>query len=123
MRLLSGAHCGGMQLNNDTSVTSRLTNKKHALCFNYNIGDFFRQEVSEYTHLGVAIQKSLKGSISASATRKHGLVKRKLKASPPELSLLAYYSLVRPALQYCILVFTKKKGITVFKASCAIYLW
>lgn len=106
----------GMQLNGEKSVLLRLTNKKHPFKFNYNIGSYSLLEVNEYKYLGVTIQNNLKwGShiknVCASAFRKLGLIKRKLKISPPELKLLAYYSLIRPKLEYCSIVwdpFTKK---------------
>lgn len=105
-----------MKLNLEKTVFFRITNKKKYLSFQYKIKDYNVSEVDHYKYLGLTIDRHLGWSkhidnITSAAFRKLGLIRHKLKNTPPNVKLLAFNTLVRPKLEYGSVVwdpFTKK---------------
>lgn len=94
-----------MELNCDKSVLLQVTNKKNAFTSSYRLNNHTLKQVDEYKYLGVTITSRLTWSshinkICASASRKLGFLRHKLKAAPSHVKLLAYNSIVRPQLEY-----------------------
>lgn len=94
-----------MELNCDKSVLLQVTNKKNAFTSSYRLNNHTLKQVDEYKYLGVTITSRLTWSshinkICASASRKLGFLRHKLKTAPSHVKLLAYNSIVRPQLEY-----------------------
>lgn len=106
----------GMTLNPEKTVFMRITNKKSPLKYQYTINNAPVSLTDSFKYLGVTITGNLTWSshidnICASARRKLGLLKHKLKYSPPNVKMLAYNTLIRSRLEYASVVWdphTKK---------------
>lgn len=98
-----------MTLNSDKTVLLRVTRKKQPFTFTYNVQGTPVREVNEYKYLGVTITNTLSWSahitnVSASASRKLGFLRHKLKKAPPKLKMLAYKAYILPKLEYASVV-------------------
>lgn len=99
----------GMKLNETKTVFMRITNKKFPLLYDYSINGSQIAHTNSFKYLGVTFTNNLTWSthidtICASARRKLGLLRHKLKKSPPDVKLLAYNTLIRPRLEYACIV-------------------
>lgn len=99
----------GMSLNADKTVLLRVTKKKQPFQFSYSLNGAPVVEKSQYKYLGITFTNTLSWSkhienICASATRKLGLLRHKLKASPTHVKLLAFKMIILPKLQYASVV-------------------
>uniref|UniRef100_A0A6B0V3F4 Putative reverse transcriptase rna-dependent dna polymerase n=1 Tax=Ixodes ricinus TaxID=34613 RepID=A0A6B0V3F4_IXORI len=107
-----------MQLKFTKTVHLRITRKVKPLKFTYQLNNDVISDVNEYKYLGVIIFPDLRWSqhiqnICSSASRKLGLLRRKLRSAAPSVKLQAYNSLVRPKLEYAGIVWepnTKKNA-------------
>lgn len=105
-----------MKLNTEKTVFMRITNKKQPHEHQYTINGLPISRTDSFKYLGVTITSNLTWSshilkVCASARRKLGLLRHKLKNSPANIKLLAYTSIVRPCLEYACVVWdphTKK---------------
>lgn len=98
-----------MKLNLEKTVFMRVTNKKCPAEFQYCINDVAIAQTESFKYLGVTLTSHLTWSkhidaVCASARRKLGLVRHRLKYSPPHVKLLAYNSLIRSRLEYACIV-------------------
>lgn len=95
----------GMNVNPDKTMFMRITNKKQPFIYPYNIKGTPILLTESYKYLGVTITSKLTWSshiekICSSARRKLGMLRHKLKSSPPSTKLLAYNTIVRSGLEY-----------------------
>lgn len=105
-----------MKLNQDKTVFMRITNKKNPIMTKYLIKGVEISQTNSFKYLGVTFSSNLTWSthidtICASARRKLGLLRHKIKNSPSHVKLLAYNTLIRPLLEYATIVWdphTKK---------------
>lgn len=98
-----------MALNPDKTVLLRVTKKKQPFTFTYRVQGTQLHEVNEYKYLGVTITNTLSWSthitnVCASASRKLGFLRHKLKKAPPELKMLTYKTYILPKLEYASVV-------------------
>lgn len=112
-----------MQLNAAKSVFMKITNKKLVHSFPYTLPSHPLVEVTEYKYLGVTITNNLSwnshiANTCSSSYRKLGLLRHKLKNVPAKVKQLAYYSLIRPKLEYACTVWDPytKKNIVALEA-------
>lgn len=106
----------GMKLNSEKTVYMNVTRKKNYFSFPYMLSSHLLKEVSDYRYLGVTITKNLSwnnhvSNICSSAFRKLCFLRYKLRQAPPSVKLLAYNSIIRPALEYACIIWdphTKK---------------
>lgn len=98
-----------MAVNFDKTVVMRITQKKNPFIFNYSVNAITLREVTQYKYLGLWITNNLNWNkhidfVIAAANRKLFFLRRALKLSTPNVRLLAYKSVVRPALEYCVVI-------------------
>lgn len=98
-----------MELNVEKSVYMKITKKVKKLSFPYNIASKALIEVNQYKYLGVTITNNLSwnthiSNICKSSFRKLCFLRHKLKQAPHNTRLTAYYSLIRPKLEYACTV-------------------
>lgn len=106
----------GMRLNVEKTLFLRFSRQKAPLSFTYMLGSSPLKEETKYKYLGVTFTNKLSwnlhiDNVCSSALRKLYFLRHKLKNSPPNVKLLAYYSLIRPKLEYACVVwdpFTKQ---------------
>lgn len=94
-----------MKLNIKKCSILRICTKKKQLMYNYSIGNTKLECVKEQKYLGVSLKYNLKWSsnidiLTAKAMRSLNFVKRNLFNAPEELKEQAYFSFVRPILEY-----------------------
>ena len=98
-----------MKFNVDKCHTMRITLRRNIIDTKYHLGESTLSMVSEYPYLGLTLTNNLswqchiKG-ITNSANRMLGLIRRNLRSSSRKLRQQAYFTLVRPHLEYCCTV-------------------
>lgn len=104
-----------MSINFDKTVFMRITHKKKPLLFNYSTASFTLSEVTNIKYLGIWITNDLSwtkhiDSVITNANRKLFFLRRALKHSNSTVRTLAYRTIIRPVLEYGVIVwdpFTK----------------
>lgn len=104
------------EINYHKTVYMKITLKKNPLRYQYGTSKFSLTEVAEYKYLGLWITNNLTwnkhiDTITGKCLRKHFLLKRSLKFSTSPVSILAYKTLIRPLLEYGVIIwrpFTKR---------------
>lgn len=99
----------GMELNADKTVFMRITNKRNSHFFSYNLPTRHLSEVKEYKYLGVTLTNNLSWNkhietVCSSSFRNLCFLRHKLKLAPPNVKQLAYYTMIRPKLEYACTV-------------------
>ena len=95
-----------MKFNVDKCHTMRITLRRYIIDTKYHLGESTLSMVTEYHYLGLTLTNNLswqchiKGIIN-SANRMLGLIRRNLRSSSRKLRQQAYFTLVRPHLEYC----------------------
>lgn len=105
-----------MKLNHEKTVMMRITNKKSPLLYQYLIRGDQISQTNSFKYHGVTFTSNQRWSthinvICASARRKLGLLRHKIKNSPSPVKLLAFNTLITPILEYASIVWdpqTKK---------------
>lgn len=105
-----------MSINYNKTVYMKITLKKNPLCYQYGTNSVNLTEVAEYKYLGVWITNDLNWNKHVDITtgkclRKLFFLKRSLKYSTPSVRMLAYKTLIRPMLEYAVIIwdpFTKR---------------
>ena len=95
----------------------RITLRHNTINADYHLGGCTLSMVTQYPHLGVTISNTMSwqnhlNNITSRANRVLGLIKRNLGGTSQKLRQEAYFSLVRPHLEYCSNVwnpYTKKE--------------
>lgn len=87
----------------------RITNKKKIVPFTYSTGDQVLSEVEHYKYLGLLITNKLSwnthlDNVVANALRKLFFLRRTLMLATPQVRLLAYKSIIRPMLEYAVII-------------------
>ena len=87
----------------------KITHSNQPRTHTYSLNHSILQETDSHTYLGVEIASNLKwnkhvNNISAKGNRSLGFIKRNLKGCTEDIKNLAYRSLVRPQLEYCVAV-------------------
>ena len=94
-----------MKFNKNKCHVMHITNKTKPISYNYKMSSTTLSAVQEYPYLGVTIQNNLKWSshinkICSKANKTLGLLKRNINKCTRETKEIAYFSLVRPHLEY-----------------------
>lgn len=87
----------------------RITHKKRPLLFFYTANNVLLSEVQEYKYLGVWISNDLSWTkhidvVTAKCLRKLFFLRHSLKSATPDLRLLAYNSIIRPIMEYAVVI-------------------
>lgn len=104
-----------MCVNYDKTVFMRITQKKKPLLFNYTAKNKVLSQVNTYKYLGLRICNNLSwtehiDNVTANALRKLFFLRRALKLGPPSVRSLSYNTIIRPMLEYAVIIwdpFTK----------------
>lgn len=104
-----------MPINFEKTVFMRITHNKRPLLFNYSTSDQVLSEVEQYKYLGLLVTNKLSwnthiDNVAANALRKLFFLRRTLKLATPQVRILAYKSIIRPMLEYAVVIwdpFTK----------------
>ena len=94
-----------MRFNKKKCYVMRISQARSQLHFKYSLNGSQLQSTSCHSYLGVEISSDLKWNnhisrISAKANRTLGFVCRNLKSCSKRIKLLAYFTLIRPILEY-----------------------
>ena len=94
-----------MKFNVGKCYRLQISGKKTSCPYQYSLNDEILDNVQHHPFLGVELDKDLKwGShiekIVSKANRSLGFIKRNLSMCPKEIKCAAYYTLVRPQLEY-----------------------
>ena len=94
-----------MRFNEKKCYVMRISQARSQLHFKYSLNGSQLQSTSCHSYLGVEISSDLKWNnhisrISAKANRTLGFVRRNLKSCGKRIKLLAYFTLIRPILEY-----------------------
>jgi hypothetical protein len=95
-----------MKFNIDKCFVLRVTNSNTPKSHTYTLNNNVLQETTSHSYLGVDISHNMKWNnhincIAAKGNRNLGFVKRNLRGCTQDIKQLAYYTLVRPSLEYC----------------------
>lgn len=98
-----------MSINFEKTVFMRITHKKRPLLFSYTANNVLLSEVQEYKYLGVWISNDLSWTkhidvVTAKCLRKLFFLRHSLKSATPDLRLLAYNSIIRPIMEYAVVI-------------------
>lgn len=108
-KIVACCHRWQMSINYEKTVFMRITLKKKPFLFDYFANNTYISEVSHYKYLGVHISHNLSWSkhtdtVMANCLRKLFTLRQSLKFSTPAVRLLAYNAIVRPTLEYAIII-------------------
>lgn len=109
-----------MVINFDKTVYMRITLKRNPLLYQYGTSDSALSEVTCYKYLGLWISNNLSwnkhiDTISANALRKIFFLRRALRFATPETRFLAYNTIVRPILEYAVMIWDPYTKININK--------
>ena len=108
-----------MKFNVDKCHTVRITLRCNIIDAKYHLGGSTLSMVTEYPYLGLTLTNNLSwqchiNGITNRVNRMLGLIRRNLRSSSQKLRQQAYFTLVRPHLEYCCTMwnpFTTNKDI------------
>lgn len=127
-----------MEINYTKSTFTHITKKKSALCFRYNIGNNFLNNVNSFKYLGVTITHDLNWrkhveNVCSKASKKLYFLRKKLHNATKNVKLIAYKTFVRSVLEYASAVWSPHQKVLKSKLEriqrlavrfvCAKYKW
>ena len=105
-----------MAFNPEKCEVLHISRKKTVIYFDYTLHGKILRSVKSAKYLGVELSHDLKwnaqiGKATAKANRTLGFLKRNLRVKSCALKQQAYFSLVRPQLEYCSSIWDPRQGI------------
>lgn len=109
LKVISWCDKWQMPVNFAKTVFMRITLKKDPLLFQYSTNNTILSEVTQYKYLGLWITKNLSWSkhidfVVAKSLRKLFFLRRSLRSTTPSIRLLAYNAIIRPILEYAVVI-------------------
>jgi hypothetical protein len=95
-----------MKFNCEKCFVLRIPASRSPIITNYRLGNSILEETRTHTYLGVDIQDDLKWNthinrVTAKASKTLGFVRRNLGSCTKDIKTQAYFTLVRPTVEYC----------------------